>query len=243
MSIPASQSDVSAAANAAYFLDNIETYRNSVSNIDTYGTINGFISAKVAGVDRLIDIGNGGVFDYDPSEVRSITAIDLFFAGIPPELLHQHFPPNATAVQGSALQIPQGEGGYDMALMVMLLHHLSGATWRESLANVHTAVAEAMRVLRPGGRLLIVESCVPWWFFQLEKPAFSLLTSLTQSIYSHPVTFQFPPRMIRDVLDQHSNRVTIEKIPKGRYVLQFGFKVPSILTPVQIFAFEAIKGA
>jgi SAM-dependent methyltransferase len=238
----AAQSEVSAAANAAYFLNNIETYRNAVSNIDTYGTINRFISAKVAGVDRLIDIGNGGVFDYDPSKVRFITAVDLFFAGIPPELLHQHFPPNATALQGSALQIPEEEGGYDMALMVMLLHHLSGRTWRESLANVRTAVAEAMRVLRPGGRLLIVESCVPRWFFELEKPAFSLLTSLTESIFEHPVTFQFPPRMICDVLALHSRQVTIERIPKGRYVLQFGFKVPSMLTPVQVFAFEAIKG-
>jgi hypothetical protein len=83
----------------------------------------------------------------------------------------------------------------------------------------------------------------PWWFFLLQKPAFALLTSLTKSIYSHPVTFQFPPRMISDVLDQHSKRVTIEKIAKGRYILQFGFKVPSILTPVQVFVFEAIKGA
>jgi SAM-dependent methyltransferase len=242
LGVQTSQSESSAAANAAYFLANIEIYRNAVTSIDTYGKINQFISGKVAGVDRLIDIGNGGVFDYDPSKVRTITAVDLFFAGIPPELLHQHFPPNATAVQGSALQIPEGEGGYDMALMVMLLHHLSGATWRESLANVQTAVAEAIRVLRPGGRLLIIESCVPWWFFQLEKPAFSVLTSLTESIYAHPITFQFPPRMIRDVVVQHAERVKIEKIPKGRYVLQFGFKVPSAFTPVQIFAFEAIKG-
>jgi hypothetical protein len=48
--------------------------------------------------------------------------------------------------------------------------------------------------------------------------------------------------MIRDVVSQHAQEVTVEKIPVGRYVLQFGFKVPSALTPVQVFAFEAIKG-
>jgi SAM-dependent methyltransferase len=213
-----------------------------VSNIDTYATIHEFISKKVSGVDRLIDIGNGGVFDYDPTKVGAITAVDLFFEGIPPELLHQHFPPNATAVQGSALQIPEKDGTYDMALMVMLLHHLSGATWRESWVNAQAAIAEAMRVLRPGGRLLIVESCVPWWFFQLEKPAFYALTSVVKSVFSHPITFQFPADMIRGVVAQHTQRVTVERIPKGRYVLQFGFKVPSVLTQVQVFAFEAIKG-
>ena len=241
--MPASQSESSAAANAAYFLGNIDTYRNLVSTIDTYRTINEFISGKVAGVDSLIDIGNGGVFDYDPSKVKTITAVDLFFAGIPPELLHRHFPPNATAVQGSALHIPEGDGCYDMALMVMLLHHLSGATWRESLVNIQTAIAEAMRVLRPGGRLLIVESCVPWWFFWFERPAFTMLNSLTESIYSHPITFQFPHEMIGDVIGRYAEQMKIERIPKGRYVLQFGFKVPSSLTPVQIFSFEVIKGA
>ena len=94
---------------------------------------------------------------------------------------------------------------------------------------------------RPGGRLLIVESCVPRWFFQLEKSAFYALTSVAKSVFSHPITFQFPADMIRDVLSQHAQEVTVKKIPVGRYVLQFGFKVPSALTPVQVFAFEAIK--
>src|SRR5260370_13276830 len=78
------QSEVSVASNVSYFLGHLSEYHASVANIDTYKTLHQFISKEVAGVDELLDIGNGGVFDYETSGVRSITAIDLFLCDLPP---------------------------------------------------------------------------------------------------------------------------------------------------------------
>jgi SAM-dependent methyltransferase len=235
------QSGESVSANARYFLDHLKEYQRSVAEIDTYRTTHEYISGKVAGVDRLLDIGNGGVFCYDTSTVGSITALDLFFDDIPAELLRTHFPDNAQARQGSALAIPLPDESFDMVLMVMLLHHLTGRDWHTSWNNATGAIAEGWRALKPGGKLLIVESCVPDWFFKLEKPALRLFSSLTKSILSHPITFQFPNWMIEDELKRRTSLVRSDRIPRGKHVLQFGIKIPSFITPVQIFAIEAEK--
>jgi SAM-dependent methyltransferase len=237
------QSDASVELNTQYFLEHLKEYQEAVSKIDTYKLIHDFISQKVAGVDRLLDIGNGGVFDYDPSNVGTITAVDLFFEKLPADVIAKYFPPNARAKQGSALEIPEPDGSFDMALMVMLLHHLTGANWQECLRNTQRALSEAWRVVRPGGRLLIVESCVPKWFFRIEKPAFWLLSSVTNSLLSHPITFQFPPEIIVEQLSEKAQRVDVHVIPKGRKVIHLGVKIPAFLTPAYVVAIEAIKGA
>ena len=235
------QSKQSLNANATYFLKNLSDYDESVRTIDTYKRIHDYVTAKIAGTGRLLDIGNGGVFAYDTTVVQSITALDLFLGGIPDELLKTYFPANATARDGSALLIPEPNELFDMALMVMLLHHLAGKDWRTSWENVQTAIGESLRVLRPGGKLLIVELCVPRWFFEIERPAFWMLTRTFNSVLSHPITIQFSSDMIEGELSRRFTTVVHEQIPKGAAVLQFGFKVPSFLTPVQIFAFLASK--
>jgi SAM-dependent methyltransferase len=238
---PVGQSGQSASANVHYFLEHLREYESSVAEIDTYQTIHDHISAQVAGVGRLLDIGNGGVFCYDTSAIGSITAVDLFLEDISTELVKQHFPSNAQVRQGSALALPVADASFDMVLMVMLLHHLSGRDWRSSWDNARLAIAEAWRALEPGGKFLIVESCVPEWFFQLEKPAFRILSALTSNVFSHPITLQFPHWMIENELKQKTSAVRCDAIPKGKHVLQFGLKVPSFLTPVRIFAIEAVK--
>jgi SAM-dependent methyltransferase len=237
------QSEQSVAANTRYFLEHLREYEQSVSRIDTYGTIQAHVSDRVAGVNHLIDIGNGGVFPYDTSGVKTITAIDLFLDSLPPDIIERYFPRNARLKQGSALALPEPDNSCDMVLMVMLLHHLSGKDWHESWANAQAALAEGMRVLRPGGRMLIVESCVPHWFFQIEKPAFRLLSLMTKTVLSHPVTIQFPAEMIANELGRHGGTAQVQKIPKGKFVLQFGLKVPSFLTPAQPYAIETTKVA
>ncbi len=221
------QSEVSVASNVSYFLGHLSEYHASVANIDTYKTLHQFISKEVAGVDELLDIGNGGVFDYETSGVKSITAIDLFLGDLPPDVVAKYFPQNCRLIQGSALALPERDGKFDMVLMVMLIHHLTSTDWRSSWENA--------------GRLLIVESCVPWWFFRFEKPALWFLSRCVKSIFSHPITLQFPASMIKTALEKKTSKVKITEIPKGKFILQFGFKIPSFLTPARPFAFEAIK--
>jgi SAM-dependent methyltransferase len=235
------QSELSVASNVSYFLGHLSEYHASVANIDTYKTLHQFISKEVAGVGEMLDIGNGGVFDYDTSGVGLITAIDLFLGDLPPDVVAKYFPQNCRLIQGSALALPERDGKFDMVLMVMLIHHLTSTDWRSSWENARLALDEAWRVLKPGGRLLIVESCVPWWFFQFEKPALWLLSRSIKSIFSHPVTLQFPASMIKAELEKKTNKVKATEIPKGKFILQFGFKVPSLLTPAVPFVFEAIK--
>ena len=235
------QSNASVAANVSYFLEHLSEYRDSVQNIDTYKTLHQFISKEVAGVGELLDIGNGGVFDYDTSQVRSITAVDLFLGELPPNVVAKYFPHNCRLIQGSALALPERDGRFDMVLMVMLIHHLTSTDWRSSWENARLALDEAWRVLKPGGRLLIVESCVPWWFFRFEKPTLWFLSRCVKSIFSHPITLQFPVSMIKTALEKKTSKVKITEIPKGKFILQFGFKIPSFLTPAVPFAFEAIK--
>jgi SAM-dependent methyltransferase len=235
------QSEASVAANARYFLEHIHEYESAVSKIDTYATIRQFISVRVAGVSELLDVGNGGVFDYDTAKVGRICAVDLFLGNLPADLIEKYFPKNAIPKTGSALALPEPDAKFDMVLMVMLLHHLTGKDWRTSWINALTALDEAWRVLKPGGKLLIVESCIPSWFFQIEKPALWLLSRLVSSLFSHPITFQFPAQMIADTLRQRSDSVKVTPIPKGKHVLQLGFKVPSFVSPVQPFGFEATK--
>jgi SAM-dependent methyltransferase len=237
----AGQSDVSVETNATYFLRHLEEYETSVSRIDTYVTIRQFISERIAGVHEMLDVGNGGVFDYDTTKVERITAIDLFLGDLSTELVEKYFPKNVLPRAGSALELPAPNGKFDMVLMVMLLHHLTGTDWRISWNNVEKALEEAWRVLKPGGRLLIVESCVPEWFFVIEKPAHWIVSRLFNSVLSHPITFQFPVRMIGDALGKKAQSVEVISIPKGKHVLQFGVRVPSFLTPVHVYAIEAKK--
>jgi methyltransferase family protein len=139
------QSEVSVASNVSYFLEHLSEYHDAVRDIDTYKTLHQFISNEVAGVSELLDIGNGGVFDYETSRVGSITAIDLFLGELPPDVVAKYFPQNCRLIQGSALALPERDGKFDMVLMVMLIHHLTSTDWRSSWNNARLALDEAWR--------------------------------------------------------------------------------------------------
>ena len=84
-------------------------------------------------------------------------AVDLFLDQLPAS----HFPPNVTPRRGDALDLDEPDGSYDVVLEALLYHHLVGSRPADSIANIRRAIAEAERVLRPGGRLVVAESCVP----------------------------------------------------------------------------------
>lgn len=231
------QSQTSVAKNTAYFRDNIQTYNERVQNLDTYVTMRDALNQALQGIQHLLDIGSGGVFDYDTGLIQEIVALDLFMEDIDVTRL----PPNVTPVTGSALDLKEAANKYDGVLMAMLIHHLVGENVKESLANVEQAIKEAVRVLQPGGKFVILESCVPGWFYGFEKIVFRPAAWVIKRTISHPATLQYPAKQIEAILRRYNSDLKVVKIPKGRWVIQFGFKFPAFLTPVQPYCFVLQK--
>lgn len=101
---------------------------------------------------RYIDLGIGdGMLTLMLAEVaQSVTAVDLS-----PEMLRQlesrardkniH---NVTTVEADIEDLPMASGQYDVAILSQALHHASDPA---------QCLAEARRVLRPGGKLLLLD--------------------------------------------------------------------------------------
>src|SRR6266571_5707760 len=121
------QTDTSVAKNVSFFREHRLEYGKNVQELDTYVAMRASVNQALQGMDHLLDIGNGGVFDYNTNIVRSIVALDLFLDGLPPDT----FPANVTLKTGSALAIPEPDASFDGVLLAMLIHHLVGKTVSE----------------------------------------------------------------------------------------------------------------
>jgi SAM-dependent methyltransferase len=216
-----------------------ERWAGQVSKIDTYRLIREAIDAEVAGTDRLLDVGNGGVFEYSPERVGSIVAVDLFLSEIPKEQL----PENVVARDGNALALDEPDEAYDAVLHSFLYHHLVGDTPAALLDNVRSAISEAARVLKPGGRLIVPEGCVPRWFYAFERVAFRPLVALSKTpvLGGHPATLLLPPQEVASLVGERFAETSISRIPVGRWVSHFGRRWPAALTPARPFMIVATK--
>ena len=234
------QQAAAAEKNKSFFAGN-EDYARAVAELDTYRNIRAAIDAEVTGIGRLLDVGNGGAFDYSPELVGQIVAVDLFLDGVPPDA----FPPNVVARAGDALALDEPDASYEAVLMAFLLHHLVGERPRDLVVNARRAIAEGVRVLEPGGRLIIVESCVAPWFYAVEQAMFYPLKWLTQTrAMSHPATLQLPAPKLHALVEEQG--VVVERdqaLPVGRWLLQFGKRWPAALTPARPRLLTARKPA
>lgn len=232
------QSESSRGKNHSWFSQNNATYASDVATLDTYARIGAALNRALAGQERVVDIGSGGVFAYDTTPFKSIVAVDLFLDQIDPAGLG----PNVELRKGDALDLPFATGSVEGAVViVMLLHHLAGATVDATLANMDRAISEAHRVLAPGGRLVLGESCVPRWFRACQRVAYPLALRVLDKLVSHPVTFQDTAASQRRRVERAFGNATIEHVPKGRHVIQYGYTVPSWLTPVEVYLLTATK--
>jgi ubiquinone/menaquinone biosynthesis C-methylase UbiE len=230
------QDSTSVEKNRQFFAEN-HSYAESVSSLDTYRNIREALDRAVAGITHAVDIGAGGVFNYDTDRIQRIDAIDLCLG----EAEAARFPRNVTARQGDALALPCPDGAYDGAIIAFLFHHLVGRTPADLLENVRRSFAETHRVLEPGGRLVVAESCVPRWFYAVEKALFRPAAMFVKASMEHPPTLQLPIDLLLDLVRERFEAVQAEPIPMGRWVLQLGHLWPSALTPARPWIITARK--
>jgi SAM-dependent methyltransferase len=223
MSTPTT-SQATVETNSAWFADN-DSYIENQSKLECYRNIKLAVEREVRGQDRLLDIGNGGFFNFDTALAGHVTAVDLFLADGPGPT------PNSSFKQGSFLDLPFPDGSFDCVMQQNVLHHVTGRSVRENFANMRRCVREMHRVCAPGGKAVILESTVGPLFNLFERVAYRPVLWAKRG--GHPVTFQYTAKqLLRAALACGFELEEFAWIPRGRWVLQFGVVWPTLLTPV-----------
>ena len=103
-------------------------------------------------------------------------------------------------------------------LHALVYHHLVGADANEMVADVRLAIAEAERVLRLRGRLVVAKPCVPAWFYGVGKlPCRPLVTlSKTRLLGGHPRTIQIPVAHLVALVGERFEVESAWRVPPGR---------------------------
>lgn len=210
-------------------------YQQNVATLDTYKILYNEITNTLKNSKKLLDIGHGGSFDYDTSKLESITGLDL------DEMIDSSsLPKNIQLKKGSALDIPKDLKDFDTVIVVMLLHHLVGNSVSENLKNLDKCLEETNKTLTKDGQLIIVESCVPNWFYKIEKILFKPTSYLIKKFMKHPPVFQFTRNILVDYLKKNNfKNINLKKIRQGNFILQYGIKFPTFLTPVETIIITA----
>lgn len=233
----AAQDQHAAGQNRDFFGDD-EKYGRRAARLAITKNIGDAVNRELAASRRVIDVGNGGLFDYDTSLVDEIVAVDLFLDELPAD----RFPANVTPRRGDALELPEPDTSFDTTIVIALLHHLVGESPDDLVANAERAVAESVRVLKPGGRLILVESCVPHWFYRFERRTFDWLRRLSRTRWMrHPPTLQLTTDQVAGILERRLEDVRVERIHAGAFLLQFGVPWPTVLTPARAWLFVGTK--
>ena len=159
-------------------------YHQLVNELDSYRRTTDALRGEIRG--RLLDVGNGGVFNYDLNVAQEVVVVDLS-----EELVNSsEKSKNVTFLWGDATALPVDSDSFDTCLLQFLLHHLAERSFLVTRQRTQQAIREAYRALKPGGRLVLMESCLPlsWeWAERLLFPAFRFVVERMK----HPIVFQW----------------------------------------------------
>jgi SAM-dependent methyltransferase len=214
-----------ASTNSEWFEDN-GCYVEAQARLECYQLIQKIVEREVRGCEHVLDVGNGGFFNYDTALARRVTAVDLFLKPGPGPTRNSDFR------SGSFLDLPVPDQAFDCVLQQNVLHHVTGRTPAENHTNMRRCVSEMYRCTRPGGKAVVIESTVGPFFHLFETLVYRPFLFVKRG--GHPVTFQFTPRhIIRAAEDCGFGVEEFTYVPRGAFLLQFGYKWPSCLTPAR----------
>jgi len=225
----AGQQSTARQKNAAFFADNA-AYKSAQKRLETYRYIALAASHETADSRALLDIGNGGVFEYPIDHIQRIVAIDVF---VEKDFAERY--PHVEWRQVSALEMDFRER-FDTVIAVNTLHHIVGPSVRATYANLAEFMKRTTGCLCEDGKLVVIESTMPKWFVRLYSWCFPLVLALWP--LSHPPTFQFHFRDIVSAAEQAGLSLReFTWIPKTSDVLFLGWQIKSWMVPIRIGKF------
>jgi len=226
-----------------YFAVHTDEYANATlsKQSELYLNTSKIINDKIYGCNIVLDIGNGGVINYDYSHINRLDCGDLFVSGKAIETYASK--ENISFFHADVTNLVDiNDNTYDVVIVQFVLHHLAAIKYYDTVENVRKAVHECMRVLKPKGKLLIIESVVVSWFERVQRLFYPLQCFLL-SMIRFGLVYQFSSKSLYKIVNSLSYRViTYKPVSIGKYVFILGkFRLPTIITPFRAVLIEVVN--
>lgn len=217
------------------FFNKWSGYHHLINGLDTFRFMAEALQGEIHG--KVLDIGNGGVFNYDVECADELVVVDLA-----EELVRkQDWPPHMTFKWGDATALPVEGNLFDTCLLQHLIHHLAEANFAITRRRVQVSIQETFRVLKPGGKLVILESCLPKLWEVAERMVFPAFRLFLERIH-HPMVFQWNwNTLARFVRGAGFIDVGLTRVRLGRWGIQLGRRWPTALSPTRAYKIVAYK--
>lgn len=173
----------------------------------------------------VLDIGNGGVFAYDPGTTRCTTVVD-----VSPEMLTGLTAPNVVTVVADARDLSSlGEASFDVAVLMLVLHHINGRTYGETRLQLEEVIRSVVGHLAPGGHLVVVEPVIRPALRLLQRAAFPLLRR-SLALAGVPMIHFHTRRALTDVLAASAAELAVHPLLVDQPVDLFGASFPGLVS-------------
>lgn len=192
-----------------------------------YDAIRSRVEPRISG-RRVLDIGNGGFFPYDPARARSVTAVD-----ISPEMLERIRVPGISKVVDDARTLERiPNQSFDVVLYFLCLHHINGPDVKSSVQGLTRILSAAKKKLTAGGEILIGEPSPAAGIAGLQDLLYPVTRSLLASQKVSMIYFfkkQVLVSALAQILQIAWEQVRCEPIPAHGWVDPLGGSFPGIL--------------
>jgi SAM-dependent methyltransferase len=191
----------------------------------------------------VVDIGNGGIFTYDTTALEKIIVVDQVYAE---EIQNTE---KITVFTGDARDLSFLENEkVDCVLMQFLLHHIVEKTPEQMDESLKKALTEAHRILKPKGKLIIVEPIV-FRILELYENLFYRVNSYILGLFNVPmVRFYSRKNLLSHIetagyCDLRSDRIPLGKswLPLTISLFPDKLRVPPWLYPTRSYCITASK--
>ena len=218
-------------------LDYIKSTKQSIIIKSTYDAIRKELYGEV------LDIGSGCRVDYIRlADIKRLVGIDLSLNSILNTEISKNF--NVIFILADARNLPFKDNYFDVVISLHTLHHFSNNTLKETRYDLLITFKEIYRVLKKGGKVLIVDAFINKTMQKLEDSLFKF-SVLFFNILNKPIVYYFSINDVVKIL----KLVGFSKIEyKGlnTYNAMFcpfnsSFGIPFRYTPLSHFLVKGLK--